>query len=335
MHFVTAMSKWVGRKAVQARWTIASIVLIVVSLLLFGFGFFTKTPSNVATGSSQWFGNLAWELGKLGLSGGVVATLLRMLNSISFFEEVWKFAWSDSYLAKRNDIEDLWERLTAFRYLRFSNLHETEQREFLERLKGAIRQGMGHEENQFVRGMQRNIDIRWADEARGVVEVTERSTYEVVPRTNEPLTINTRVHVHGKLGINEYTVSKDEIRLLSDNSRAIPLTSQTGPDHIETRYELSGAKSYRLQRERISSWKLDNDPVLTVTSRHVCDGHNLEVNCVSPNILTRFRENGINKIFIDDMSPSQRQNRPGDQRQLSSGILLPGNGFSIFIERIP
>lgn len=337
MRLSTEVGKDLAKKTNTFKWLIAGLVIVVISILLFLAGFFIRTPSTVPFLSVTWFGDLAWELGKLGLAGGIVATFIRMFHSINFLEEALdKFMWSDIFLSKRNDIDDLWVKLTLFRYRRFSDLDEKERRAFLDKLNSALRSVVGREEEQTVRNHKRIIDIDWKDKELGLIQIHENQSYDIIPKNTDKFKIVTRVTTAGNMKVTDYNIIKDEIFLVSGSGQQkVDFSTKAVDDHIEITYELSGALVYKLKRERIVSWVLDKDPVLSVTSRHVCDGSVVEVNCTPKNLRTRFRENGIRKCFHDDMADAQKASRPGDQRQVCTEILLPGNGFSLYIEQVP
>lgn len=336
MQLWSEAGKDLARKTGAFFWTIAAMVILVICLALLAIGFSTKFPSEAGIFSEPGFKRLAWEVGALGFTGGIVAVFIRMFHSINFLEAALeRIMWSDAFLAKRNDIDDLWFKLTLFKYRRLSSLEDKQQAQFVGRLTAALQGAVGREEEQIVRDHRRSIDIEWMDRQKDVIKVREYQTYDVIPRNTDRFTITTKVTTAGSLKVEEYNVLKDEIFLLAgDKRQQLELVRKICEDHIETTYELSGATLYKLRRERVVSWQLDRDPVLSVTSRHVCDGFSLEVNCNAQSLKTRFREIGARKCFRDDMNDEQKQARPGDQRQVCADTLLPGNGFSLFFQRI-
>lgn len=334
MQLLSEIWKNLAKKTGGLLWVIAASTIMLFSLALLIVGHFLRTPPTVVFPSAMWFGDLAWGLGTLSLTGGIVAVFIRMLHSINFLEDALnRVMWSTEFLSKRNDIDDLWARLAVFRYRRFSNLHEKEQSEFFDRLTSAFRAVIGREEEQMIRDHRRIIDINWRDEANRIIQITERQTYKVIPSSTAKFTITTTISTGGKLKMRDYKVIKDDIFLKSvDIRQPIDLKREKLHDRVVTTYELSGASTYDIIRDRIVSWAVDNDPIFSVTSRHVCDGFTLEVNCKEKNIETRFRQNGIRKCFKDEMAEDQKKERPGDQRQTCTDTLLPGDGFSLYFQ---
>lgn len=330
MQLLTEAGKELAKKTGAVFWMIAAAAIFAIFVGLLAFGYKAPGQPPPAIFTEDWSRALAWEVGKLGITGGVVAVFIRMFHSINFLEAALeRIMWSDPFLARRNDIDELWFKLTLFKYRQW-NLDDNEQSSFLSRLKTALQSAVG-EQDQIVRRHHRVIIISSFEERSGVINITEHQTYEVLVKNRKKFLITTRVSVAAGMDINEYKVTEDKIHLfLGGEWRDIKQAAKASDGSIETTYELSGETTYELKRVRKFSWPLDKDPVLSVTSRHICDGFDLEVRSLVPNLKTIFKENGIRKCFESRNLEGQA---PGDQRQICRDTLLPGNGFSLFFKR--
>jgi hypothetical protein len=73
--------------AVRGPVLIVAIVVAGVLLLVFGVGNRSTLPGGAPEFLSKtWWGDLAWESGKVVLGGGVVAGFLRIFHSIRLLE---------------------------------------------------------------------------------------------------------------------------------------------------------------------------------------------------------------------------------------------------------
>lgn len=324
-----------ARETKTKKWLIIGTLLVALSFCALAVGYFLKGEPGAVVNRTQHWGGFLWEVGKIGLSGGLVAAFMKMFYSLNFLEVALEnFMWTDKYLAKRNDTKDLWLRLSTFLYLRNQGDNSSKDEVFLARLRIALNHKMRNERNHFMRGLHRSIYIDWLDEVAGIITVTESQTFEVIAATDAEILLESRVRTFGSIPIEEYNIAEDEVILEDPVGKPLVPRRRQDREYWITEYTLCGSTSYKIRRNRRVSWSIFRDPILSLSATNIYDGLRLEVSCGRSNIKTIFREAPGTAPLKNLMDKKQMELRPGNQHRLLEGVWLPGDGCSLYIEKI-
>lgn len=331
-----------GRRLAEVVWASRGPVLIVATvavgllLLMYGAGARSRQP-RPEWFSEAWIGDVAWEAGKVVLGGGIVAGFLRVFHSIRLLETVLgEFLFSDDFLRVRNDLDDLWRRLTTMVYLRNYVDGDGGADSLNAKVQEEIRSRFAYDETFYIRDSVRQMTVSWHDRERSIISVEEETDYTIVPfDPGRPVQVRSRFRAHAGLVVSEYRIEGDVLRQMENGVPSeVSEDRTTTPEEIQIVYTLSGKDRYQVKRLRRMVWPLDRDRYLEVTTPYIIRNFEISVASLEKDIRTTFIEFGLKDKFVDSLAKAVASSNPGNVRRQLKGLMLPGRGFALFFEPV-
>lgn len=337
------LSRETAKNTMQAFWKakpqIYVVLMVVGGIAALGLGYQLKSPTAVPVQifSKIWFGDILWALGKLSFAGGVIAAFLRIFHALQILEKALeKFMVSDGFLGLRNDLDQLWVKITARIYLKSLDFDDQNNQEFLEKVQDAISKQFEYENKFYLKDTIRSFDIYWKDVDNSIIKIEETQDFICVPiEKGKRIVIENKFRPNPGREIGDYTVENDNFEILDKWDTGGFIVEDLSSDNlIYKKYTLSGQDEYHIKRSRTLSWSIELDRFYEINSQYICDKYTFICNCFVNDIRTTFIEFGMKDRFRNALTPEVARQRIGDERMVHDGLLLPGNGFAIFFEKV-
>jgi hypothetical protein len=275
------------------------------------------------------------------LATGTVTGALKWLNNLAFFkkqfsdliksedfshvlsEKMKELALSDDYLLQRNDLEEIWTRVTLCKYQqKFPELAPEIQKKiendlFLERSL-----------SYYYKNFRLQINLSLDGD---IIKITEISSFTVISHTTDKIEINfgTNSPVDDSEGIYSQ-ITPEECKC---DGKVLNLKTENGKDEAGnidpknthfTAY-LEGKKKYIIERQIVMTQDIKDDRVFSFSSSRIIE--DLSINLKHDTKLNLFFSPVGKNIFHDDNQLTSEQSKSYISREL----LLPGEKFKVFI----
>jgi hypothetical protein len=274
------------------------------------------------------------------LSAGTVTGTLKWLNNLAFFknqfteiirspdfadvlsEKMKDLALSDSYLLQRNDLEEIWKRVTICKY-------QQKFPELAAEIESKIENDLYLERSLSYYYKNFRIQLNFTLEG-DVIKIVEISSFTVIANSDEKIEI--------AFGTTSFT--KDSELLYSKfiqegcTKDGLPLTLQSVNEDelgLESDYcirfkaELSGKKKYIIERQVELTQDINVDRVFTFSSSRIIE--DIAINLKHDSNLKLFFSPSGKNIF----NPDNHIRGEKSDSYISRDLLLPGEKFKVFI----
>lgn len=244
------------------------------------------------------------------------------------------FSLSDNYLLSRSDLNDIWSRITVFKYIqKFPEIEDA--------LKSKMNNELYHENNltYYYKNFRTQLNYELLDD--NIVKITEISNFTVVANDIEPREMNFWISTNdverSEEGSEEgESFETDKIlytRYVPDrctiDGMKLDIKSLNENKNEKYKYvklftaELKGKKRYEIERSVEMTQNLETDRVFSFSSARIIDNLSVKINhCEKLNIF--FSPVGDNIFKLDNQITE-------GQSYLSREILLSGEKFKTFI----
>lgn len=275
------------------------------------------------------------------LATGVLTGALKWLNNLAFFkkqfsdliksddfsnvlsEKMKELALSDDYLLQRNDLEEIWTRVTLCKYKqKFPELATEIQKKIENDL--FVEQSLYYYYKNF--RLQLNLSLEG-----DIIKITEICSYTVISNSDAKIEIN--------FGTSSPVEDTDEIyaRIKEDECKCdgtvLKLKAEKGKDamgNIDPKNTiftafLEGKKKYILERKIEMTQDIKDDRIFSFASSRIIEDLSINIK-LDDKLDIYFAPVGKN-IFYDDNHVRSAQSKSYINRDL----LLPGEKFKVFI----
>lgn len=321
------------------------LILIAFPLFYLIYHYTFYLPYHSADARSVWLqedtAEMLWSASITFLVTGTVTAALKWLNNLAFFkkqfsdlirsddfstvlsEKMKELALSDEYLLARNDLEEIWTRVTVCKYQqKFPELTEEIQKKIENDL--FLEQSLSYYYKNF--RLQINFSIE-----DNIVKITEISSFTVISHTTEKIEIN--------FGTTSPVVDEGEIytRFIPEGCKCdgMPLMLSTGDGQnignnnivsdVIFKAPLEGSKKYIIERQVEMTQNINDDRVFTFSSSRIIE--DLSLNLKYDDKLNLFFSPVGKNVFHKDNQLRSLES----QSYISRDLLLPGEKFKIFI----
>ena len=270
---------------------------------------------------------------------GIFSATLKYLNTIAYVRKKFKeivlskefdeklsekleiLAYSDDFLQKHNNIEDIWERVTLFKY-------KSEFPLIYPKLKEKINNSLfnKHATPFYYNHFCITIDIKLVSE--NSLEITTSTRYSIMRPSIEEFEWN----FFFKILKSDYVNLLPSLELKFDDGEIINFDEKNSKieengEYMDINFEHSfkGKHEYHIRTKRKVIQNIDNDRIIMVGSSRIIDYFDVTINC-SPNLNYVFSESNQNK-FEKETFEDERT------KFTHSKILLPGEIFKVFLIR--
>jgi hypothetical protein len=261
--------------------------------------------------------------------GASTALFTRFLGGMGLFKEaISDVLGEDKWLDRRNDLDDLWRRISRRIFLPgFIESNDPSASQFLEAINDAmtktlLRSASVHH-SYYSKDATRTIVIRWADEARRLITIND--------------TLHCKISVFGKKD-DEYRIqclptsgnalNDYELKLVSAklDKKSIVVTA---PEDGVHRIPLKGGTSHFISREIHLIQNLLKDPLVIVSSGHVCWGMDVTIVNEIAELSLNWGESGMLGVF------EKMKSEPRLIQLRTREVLLPTQGIYIVLTSPP
>jgi len=290
-----------------------SIIVICVIVIEFPtvFPAWTNTPAKViAVGAST-------------------ACFTRFLGGMGMFRDaIADVLGDDKWLDRRNDLEDLWRRVSRRVFMPGYSETVPDSQAFLAALNEAmtrvIRQPVTRRRGYYTRDTKRRVDVRWKDKEKKIVEIVD--------------TVDCTVVVFDVRGEETYDVvvtptageapENYQIKLTSVEVDGQPHTPPQPDSNGIVPIPLKGARSHHLTRTIVFQQRIESDPLYLLAAGHVVWGMNVFLTNEAAGLRINHEEIGSQGLF-----------RPIKKGGLSweldtESVLLPEQGIALIFAAI-
>lgn len=295
-----------------------------------------KPPATTSDQNSHGWASIALaKIAYVVLIGASTAIFTRFLGGIGMFRDaIADVLGGDAWLDRRNDLEDLWRRITRRIFLPGFREEAKDSQEFLMALNEAMTEVVNRPErrvNYYVKNFKRWVDIRWQNKEDGIVEIIDTLDFEVIP-FDESIPCQYDMIVVGMAGgnMNEYKILLRELKINGDTKDVSKITSITKENRSRASIPLSGCSVYKVYKKTSYIQNLNSDPVFVAAAGRVIWGMDSTITCKAEGLRINFEEVGVDGAFRpirDDVDGGviQRETRK---------VLLPEHGFLVVMAKI-
>lgn len=275
------------------------------------------------------------------LATGTLTGALKWLNNLAFFkkqfseliksdefsnvlsEKMKELALSDSYLLQRNDLEEIWTRVTLCKYQqKFPELASEIQKKMENDL--FLEKSLSYYYKNF--RLQINLSLEG-----DIIKIVEISSFTVISHTTDKIEIN--------FGTTSPVLDSDSIytKLIPEacKSDGKVLTLRTGngndrdgnidPRNTLFKADLEGKKRYIVERQIEMTQNIMEDRVFSFSSSRIIE--DLSINLKLDTKLNFFFSPIGKNMFYDDNQLTSEYSKS----YITRDLLLPGEKFKIFI----
>jgi hypothetical protein len=270
------------------------------------------------------------KISQLTLVGASTALFTRFLGGMGMFRDaIADVLGEDRWLDRRNDLEDLWRRITRRIFLIGFQEDAPNSKQFLDELNISMTKAIHKPEqrlNYYVKNAVRRINVSWGDKDKRMVRISDRMDCEIIPfnsgdecryeftftSTTEE-TMDTYGVKLSKLFLDGIKKTEEDLTLIKDRNR-------------ERRFlTMKGKNSYSLSRTTECIQSIDADPIFVFDSGRVIWGMNVIININASGMRVNFEEIGLEGEFKLKHEDATK----GEMERDIRGVLLPNQGFVI------
>jgi hypothetical protein len=302
------------RKPLQAWGWIAVTIVIVICFSIVIAEMYVWT----------WIFRLAQVI----LIGASTALFTRFLGAMGMFRDaIADVLGDDKWLDRRNDLEDLWRRITRRIFLPGFREDSQEANGLLMALNATMNSVIHKPEqrvNYFAKNMIRRLRIYWQDPVRKIIAVEDVLETKIIPF--DPLngcTYDMIFYPTTGEQITDYTVSLSRLSLNGVEQDIALLSPIVENNRHRISVSVSGSE-IRLSRTTVSTQSVENDPIFVVGAGRVVWGLNVIITVEAEGLRINFEEVGV-----DGMFRLVREDAGRVHEWSTEGALLPDQGFMV------
>jgi len=258
------------------------------------------------------------DMGKVLLTGGIFGVLLKSMQFMGVFkEEIIKVIYEPKFLANRNDLAEMWEKMSTVLFNnKFPNISE-------QLLKDVRETYFPTKEIIYYGSTEHQIEIRIADRANQIVKITETATLDVICGNSKIKT--DYLFGHSKDDDSDFKLLKFNI---DDEEPKNMITVDTEIDNTMfevTTTELSGKEKYSVEKISERTFDLKKDNLIGYDSKKILHtlkiqfhhDVDIEIELIKSGILGNFQLKKQNKTF---------------KEYQYDGIVYPEQGYNVVIK---
>jgi hypothetical protein len=324
------------------RGPLRAIAYIVATVVLSGCLWLIleadRIPTNPppAVWSGAWFLLLSAKLAYFVLIGTSTALVTRLLGGVGMFRDaISDVLGEDAWLDRRNDLEDLWRRITRRIFLPGFREDAPDAPQLLAALNDTMTQ-MVHKPAQrvsyYAKDVKRRITVRWHNETARTVKMTDVLDCRIFPFEPHKGCIY-EIYFTGTTGepITDYSIQLTKLSIDEEEQDITKVKREQEGNWVRLLVELNGKRSYRLSRTLEIIQNIEADPIFVVAAGRVVWGMSAIVFCDTPAIRINFEEVGVTRVFravrTDDAN--------GGFERETNGALFPEQGFMFVMAAKP
>ncbi len=267
------------------------------------------------------------------LAGGVFSVILKTMQVRGVFQDTLsKVLFDEPYLKKRNDLRELWSKVTSLiSKQRFSTLESHMHEAIMEHY-------IPTKDDYYFENYYRTCVVRWNNEETTEISLSEEISLHIVP-TSADAEITYKFSSSPSPGV-PLEVACPKVDYLKINNKVYfengkPLKEeyiQEGKgkegEEFKVAIPLAGSKRYVVERRSHRTFPMGVDPFQRYVSPRFIKGAKINVHCIAKNLRVRFVSLGTPNEFssffpkeIADIS------RAGDINREYPGLLFPEQGY--------
>lgn len=305
-----------------------ALILLCAGVLVALLGFVVELGA-VAGSLRESLGGLLRDMGLAILVGGVVGAIFRVVAMLNLHEEMFAaFILDPKTLARRNDLREMWLKLTRIQYLQG---REPPGEGFVEEIGEALESSVMAGKSVVLEGVDRDLKVDWARDLDGKPVDGRRA---VVRENLKMRVIPVGVDGTGEFST-EYTLTvggsfegyRIEVKSFCEGNwdgKALPYTLEPGETLTLLKAPIASIKDVFLIREY--EWDICDDPHMMIAWAYLTRGYKLSVECAARDIRLFFL---TEKEFEEDMPEAERRAQPWRMKKVCKGVLLPGQSHTI------
>ena len=302
-------------------------------LLIGGYLLLLGSDNNVSDYDSFYIAT-----GQAVLAGGVFAVILKSFQYIGVFkEELEKIIYTEEFLTVRNDLEQLWKKVsTAIYQKKFpklsKHLHGTIMKEYL-----PTNQDYYYDDYRY------SGKVDWFDAEKTTLELVEQVKVNIVPASPDTTIVYEFIHtaIKGegasetmleleKLKINDKDYSSDDILKIEY------FKDEQGSDCVRHSFlvELTGCDVYKVTRVLKKKVSLALDPYARVAGSKFVLNSQVKVSAVPDDIKVQFISLGTTADYKDaGLHPDYQDKTRCQVDKRFKGLLFPRQGYVLYYSR--
>lgn len=255
----------------------------------------------------------------------VIGVILGYFTNIAkmfgiFKQDLWEIVYIEEHLQKRNDLEQLWNRISK---QMFENKFPVIHSEFLQ----AIKEYFPKDEVSYYNNYDAFTKVEWYDRERHVIKATDTVSFELVAENKEkkvtyPLRTWTRV--------NEGEIYEERVLEFSVNGQPRQINDpeqfeDLGDKCSEREFIMEGSEKYEIRYVREKIYSIDTDYYIGFRAKYLVNG--LRVTLSLPD--------GIEALFTSRGTQHDYENgiNPDCISKKYKGIVLPRQGYTFALRR--
>lgn len=258
------------------------------------------------------------DIGKIFLTGGIFGVLLKSMQFMGIFkEEIIKVIYEPKYLKNRNDLAELWEKMSTVLFQnKFPNVSE-------KLLKDVRETYFPIKEITYYENSEHQIEIRIIDKINKLIKITETATLDVVCE-------NSKIKTSYLFGHSTDDDSKFKLlKFTIDGCK--PENSETKKENIHgvnyeiTTTDLKGKERYAVEKTTQREMDLKMDNIVGFDSKKIL--HKLKIQFHhDEDIDVELIKSGILGSFI-----LKKENTTFKEYQYD-GLVYPEQGYNVVIK---
>jgi hypothetical protein len=294
-----------------------------IPYLVLLFGILSFTYSIFGT-----FGNLAWKefwggLGKTFIAGGIFALLLKTIQFWGIFkEELLKIIYETKYLENRNDLPEIWERVSK---VMFKNKFPTISKVITNDVRNIYFPG---EHVLYYDNYKQTLEIELIDPEKSIIKVTQHSEYQVHPNDRSKFTHKTVNTIRFNESYEEVYIKAASYKV--NGKEVNPAIARDVKDNcLITSYsvELSGDDLYKFETTIEKQYSLLYDNIIGTLKDNLIHNFDLKI-LLKGNLVIDFFNIGTLKKFKKTNVKNEHY-----QEYEYDGIIYPKQGYMLFIKK--
>ena len=166
-----------------APWIGITLALAICAVIVFYDASKERTGTDPLAGSGDWWLFMAAQTARLVLVGFAAAFFTRFFGSIGMYKDAISDLFrEDTWLDRRNDLEDLWRDVTRRVFMPGSDA--SGYKDMLHKVNEAMSQMLGDEKTRkpyFLRQARYDFYIGWKDKTKGIVDIEFNRQFDLYP----------------------------------------------------------------------------------------------------------------------------------------------------------
>ena len=270
------------------------------------------------------------RISQVTLVGASTALFTRFLGGMGMFRDaIADVLGEDRWLDRRNDLEDLWRRITRRIFLIGFREDAPDSKQFLDALNLSMTKAIHKPEqrlNYYVKNAARRINVSWENEKTRMVRISDRMDCEVIPfNSNDECRYEFTFTSTTEETMETYGVKLSKLSLDGIAKAEEDLVLVKEPQRERRFLTMKGNSLYSLSRTTTSIQSIDADPIFVFDSGRVIWGMNVVITVNAPGMRVSFEEIGLEGEFKLKHEDATK----GEMERDTRGVLLPNQGFVI------